>query len=152
MNMQALLLFLHVVAVVAWVGGMFFAYVCLRPAAAVLDLPQRLRLWHGVFARFFTWIWPAVIVIAASGLAMFWQHGFAGAPRGWHLMLASGTLMIAIYVYVATALFSRLGRAVEAADWQAGGAALGRIRQMVATNLVLGLLTIAFATIGVGFR
>jgi uncharacterized membrane protein len=151
MNAQAALLFVHVVAVVVWVGGMFFAYMCLRPVAIDLDPPQRLRLWRGVFARFFSWVWPAVLVIAASGLAMFWQHGFRGAPRGWHLMLASGVVMIAIYVYVATVPYAALKRAVAAEDWRAGGAALNRIRQMVATNLALGFLTIAFATLGVAF-
>ncbi len=152
MNAQGLLLFLHIASVVVWVGGMFFAYVCLRPAALeLLEAPQRLRLWSGVFARFFTWVWPAVIIIAASGLAMFWQHGFRGAPKGWHLMLANGTVMIAIYIYVVTGPFAALKRAVTAEDWKAGGAALNRIRQMVATNLVLGFFTMAFATVGIAW-
>jgi len=153
MKVQTWLLFVHLASIIVWVGGMFFAYVCLRPAALeVLEPPQRLRLWHGVFARFFAWVWPAVILIAASGLLMFWQHGFAGAPRGWHLMLASGSVMIAIYIYVATVPFVALKRAVAAEDWKGGGAALNRIRQMVATNLVLALVTTGFATIGLAIR
>ena len=36
------LLFIHVVDAILWVGGMFFAYFCLRPAAAeTLDPPKR---------------------------------------------------------------------------------------------------------------
>ena len=36
---------LHLVAAVIWVGGMFFAYMALRPAAAtVLEPPARLQL------------------------------------------------------------------------------------------------------------
>jgi len=57
--------------------------------------------------------------------------------------------MIAIYIYVATGPYRALTHAVDAGDWKAGAAALNRIRQMVATNLALGLLTIAFATLGV---
>ena len=149
MKLQALLLFVHLAGVVVWVGGMFFAYFCLRPAAlAVLEPPQRLKLWSRVFARFFAWLSPLVVAIGASGLLMFRQHGFAGAPLGWHLMLASGSLMIAIYVYVAMLPFRALKQAVAAEDWPRGGAALNRIRQMVATNLVLALLTIGFATVG----
>jgi uncharacterized membrane protein len=150
MNMQGVLLMLHLSSVVVWLGGMFFAYVCLRPTVMeLLEPPVRLRLWRGVFSRFFTWVWWAVSLIAGSGLIMLVQHGFATAPRGWHLMLASGTLMIVIYVYVATGPFKALQRAVEAEDWKAGAAALNRIRQMVATNLILGFMTIAFATLGV---
>jgi uncharacterized membrane protein len=150
MKMQGLLLMLHLASVVVWLGGMFFAYFCLRPTAMqLLEPPLRLRLWRGVFARFFACVWWAVGLIAGSGLLMLMQHGFANAPRGWHLMLASGTLMIAIYIYVAAGPYQALRRAVDAEDWKAGAAALNRIRQMVASNLLLGAMTIAFATLGV---
>lgn len=149
MNVQPLLLFLHLASVVIWVGGMFFAYVCLRPTAMELfDPPQRLRLWRGVFSRFFVWVWWAVILIAATGLIMVGQHGFSTAPPSWHLMLVSGVVMIAIYIHVATGPYTALVRAVEAENWKAGGTALNRIRQMVGMNLILGLLTIGFATLG----
>ena len=41
-----------------------------------------------------------------------------------------------------------LSKAVAAEEWKAGGAALGRIRQLVGTNLTLGFLTIAMGTLG----
>lgn len=149
MQLHPLLLFIHLTSVVVWVGGMFFAYVCLRPTAVELfEPPQRLRLWRGVFARFFVWVWWAVLLIAASGLIMIGQHGFAAAPPGWHLMMTSGLLMIGIYIYVATIPYAALVQAVEAEDWKSGGAALNRIRQLVGTNLLLGLLTLGFATLG----
>ncbi len=149
MQLQPLLLFLHLAGVIVWLGGMFFAYVCLRPTAVELfEPPQRLRLWRGVFARFFVWVWWAVLLIAASGLIMIGQHGFGAAPLGWHLMMASGLLMIGIYIYVATIPYAALVQAVEAEDWKTGGAALNRIRQLVGTNLLLGVLTVCFATLG----
>lgn len=149
MNLQPLLIFLHLASVALWVGGMFFAYVCLRPAAAELfEPPQRLRLWRGVFARFFVWVWGAVVLILASGLIMIGKAGFAGAPLSWHLMLTLGTVMIGIFIYVVTGPYAMLERAVDAEDWKAGGAALNRIRQWVAVNLLLGFLTIAIATLG----
>ena len=37
-------LFLHILAAVIWVGGMFFAHQMLRPAAGKLDPAQRLPL------------------------------------------------------------------------------------------------------------
>lgn len=149
MNPQPLLLFLHLASVVLWVGGMFFAYVCLRPTAVELFEPaQRLPLWRGVFRRFFAWVWGAVLLILSSGLIMIGAVGVAAAPLNWHLMLASGLLMIGIFCYVAVVPFAALDRAVDAGDWKAGGAALNRIRQLVGINLLLGFLTVAIATIG----
>ena len=149
MNLQPFLLFLHIACVVLWVGGMFFAYVCLRPTVVELfEPPQRLRLWRGVFARFFVWVWGAVLLIPVSGLVMFGAVGFAGAPLRWHLMLATGFVMVGIFVFVATVPYVALSRAVAAEDWKAGGAALNRIRQWVGVNLLLGTVTIAIATLG----
>ena len=49
---------LHLLAAVVWVGGMFFAYVALRPvAASLLPPPLRLPLWSQTVARFFPWVW-----------------------------------------------------------------------------------------------
>ena len=149
MMVQPLLLFLHLVSVVIWVGGMFFAYVCLRPTVVeLLEPPQRQRLWSGVFARFFVWVWWAVSLIAASGLTLFGLHGMTAAPVSWHMVLTTGVVMIGIFIYVAIGPYSVLKRAVEAEDWKAGGVALNRIRQLVGSNLILGLVTITIATLG----
>jgi uncharacterized membrane protein len=152
MNLHPFLLFSHLSGVVLWVGGMFFAYVCLRPALVELfESPQRLRLWRGVFSRFFVWVWAAIIIVPISGLIMLGQAGFATAPLNWHLMLTTGLVMAGIFVYVATGPFVALQRAVDAEDWKSGGAALNRIRQWVGINLLLGLLTIGLATLGKWF-
>ncbi|WP_420991437.1 CopD family protein [Cupriavidus sp. 30B13] len=149
MSLDPVLRFLHIAGATLWVGGMFFAYVCLRPAAGtLLEPPQRLRLWRGVFARFLAWVWVAVVVIAASGAVMIAQVGMAAAPVHWHLMLGTGLLMIVIFVYVFAGPYGALRRAVDAQDWPAAGAALARIRQAVGLNLLLGVLTIAIATLG----
>lgn len=141
-----LLLFAHLLAVSLWIGGMFFAYACLRPAAiAVLQPPERLRLWRAVFARFFPAVWAAVTLIAISGFIMLASTGTA---LHLHLMMGSGLLMMGIFIYIATAPYSALSQAVDNEDWKRGGAALNRIRQMVGLNLVLGILTIGFATLG----
>lgn len=140
------LLFVHLAAAIAWLGGMFFAYACLRPAAAeVLQPPQRLPLWSATFARFLPMMAVAVTAIVASGLAMLLPVGFAAAPAGWHAMFALGLAMAAVFAYVWLALFPRLRTHSAAADWPAAGAVLGRIRQLVAINLVLGVVVVAAA-------
>ena len=149
MGLLALLLTLHIVGVVIWVGGMFFAYACLRPTlAALLEPAVRLRVWRGIFARFFVWVWWAVALIAASGLIMLVRHGMGSAPLSWHLMMTTGLVMIVLFVFVAKFLYPVLDRAVEAEDWTTASLVLTRIRQMVGVNLILGFLTIAIATSG----
>ena len=147
--MQPLLKFLHIAGVAIWVGGMFFAWMCLRPvAAANLEPPARLRLWAGVFARFFPWVWGCVLVILLSGLVALMATGMRQAPPHWHVMLLLGLIMSAIFVYVFTVPYARLKVAVSEQNWPAGAKALGQIRQLIGTNLVLGLATIAVATLG----
>jgi uncharacterized membrane protein len=149
MGLLAVLLTLHIVGVVIWVGGMFFAYFCLRPVLAdSLDPPERLRIWRDLFARFFVWVWWSVALIIGSGLAMLFRHGFASAPPAWHLMMGSGLVMIGFFVFVARRLFPALDRAVNAEDWSHASLSLAQIRQVVGINLVLGLITIAIATAG----
>ncbi len=67
----------HIVAAVIWVGGMFFAYVVLRPGMSPLEPAIRLPLWHRVFSRFFLWVWLSIAVLLASGFAMVFL-GFGG--------------------------------------------------------------------------
>jgi uncharacterized membrane protein len=149
MSPDPLFRFLHVAGVAVWVGGMFFAYLCLRPTAGeVLEPPVRLRLWRGVFERFFRWVWAAVVLILASGGAIMANAGLAEAPPSWHLMATIGVVMVAVFVYVFFGPYPALRRAVDVQDWPAAGAALNRIRQAVGLNLVLGLVNIAVGTLG----
>lgn len=80
MRLHYLLLFLHLLGVVVWVGGMAFAYLCLRPALGVLPPPQRLALMCAAMARFFRLVWAALACILVSGPAMLVEVGFRSAP------------------------------------------------------------------------
>ncbi len=46
---------IHALAAAIWVGGMFFAYMVVRPSAGPIEAPARLQLWERVFSRFFPW-------------------------------------------------------------------------------------------------
>jgi uncharacterized membrane protein len=137
-------------AALIWVGGMFLAYVVLRPAAVeVLEPPQRLRLWDAVFRRFFHWVWGSVAILLASGFYMIYLYGgFASAPGHVHAMLAMGLLMMAIYGYVFFACYVPFKLLVAKQDWKSAGNMLGRIRKLIAVNLTLGLLTVCVAVVG----
>lgn len=149
--MMSFAVLLHLIAVVIWVGGMFFAYVVLRPvAAAQLEPPVRLTLWVGVFGLFFPWVWSAIVAILATGFWMIFAvfGGMAGVGLHVHAMLGLGILMMLIFFHVYFAPYARLRRAVDAQDWPAGAKALGQIRMLVGINTLIGLLTVAVGGAG----
>ncbi|MCE2482639.1 MAG: CopD family protein [Alphaproteobacteria bacterium] len=142
---------LHVLAAVIWIGGMFFAYMVLRPAVAGIEAPpERLRLWGRVLERFFRWVWGAVVVLPASGYwLVFDEFGGLGAVGiDTHIMQGVGLLMILIFLHLYFAPYRRFGRALAAEDLAAAAAALGRIRTVVAINLALGLALAAIGATG----
>ncbi len=142
---------LHLLAAVVWVGGMFFAYMALRPVAAnLLEPPLRLALWAQVFKRFFPWVWMAVIVLLGTGFWMVFAvfGGMTQAGMHVHLMIALGVVMVLLFMHVYYGPFRRLQQAVTISDWPAGAAKLNQIRKLIATNLILGLLIVIIASSG----
>jgi uncharacterized membrane protein len=130
---------------------MFFAYMALRPVAAtVLEPPQRLTLWAGVFGRFFPWVWGAIITILASGYWMLLGPfgGFANAPVFVHIMNGLGLIMMLIFMHVYFAPYQKLRKAVAAQSWAEGGKALAQIRVMVGINTLIGVTTVLIAAGG----
>ncbi len=144
---------IHLLAVLVWVGGMYFAYIVLRPAAVdVLQPPQRLGLWDNVFRRFFNWVWVAVGLIFVTGFYMIYQSGgMARVPGYVHSMLMLGILMSIIYAYVFFACYVPFTLHVAKQRWPEAAALLGKIRKLVALNLTLGVMTIAVAVVGVSW-
>ncbi|WP_313089734.1 CopD family protein [Pseudomonas sp.] len=140
---------LHVLAAVVWVGGMFFAWMVLRPAAvSALQPPERLMLWSEVFRRFFQWVWVTLLILPISGLGM-WHMRFGAleaAPRYVHIMAGVFLVMLALFLRIQLLQLPELRRAIADQRWAEGGAALGRIRRLVGINLLLGLGVIMLAS------
>jgi len=139
--MNALAITLHLLAAVVWVGGMFFAYVVLRPSAVALEPPLRLTLWAGVFKRFFPWVWMAIIVLLLSGywLIFDWFNGFAASPAHVHLMHLLGWVMACLFVYLYYKIYPLFVAAIGKQDWPTAAVQMNRIRRIILINLVLGL-------------
>lgn len=150
-NIIAVALALHFLASVIWIGGMFFAYIALRPSAAqVLEPPLRLQLWVQVLRRFFIWVWAAVIILPVTGYWMVWKNwgGFANTSMDITIMHIISWVMFFIYTYVFFAPYRRLSQAVAEQDYPNAGKELAQIRILVATNLTLGLLITVVASAG----
>lgn len=149
-NLPAIITLIHALAAVIWVGGMFFAYVVLRPAMGFLQPPDRLRLWNGVFQRFFPLVWGAIAVLFGTGYHMIFAEfgGFDQAGLYIHLMHGTALLMVAVYLFLFFVPYARFKAFVAAEDWPDAAGQLAMIRRLVATNTALGLLVIAIATSG----
>lgn len=146
--MNRILLLLHLLAVIVWIGGMFFAHVCLRPvAAAQLPPPQRLPLLAATLGRFFVVVGWALLLLWGSGIIRFAQVG-AAIPANWLAMAGIAAVMTVILGLIVFRFHRPLVAAVTASDWPTAGVLMNTIRQLVLTNLLLGVLTVAVAVLG----
>ncbi|MES9972232.1 MAG: CopD family protein [Candidatus Thiodiazotropha sp.] len=140
---------LHILGVIVWVGGMFFAHMVLRPALNIaLEAPLRLPLLLRVFDGFFPWVWGAVIAILASGFWMLFTLYEESFGFWLGFMTVVGVLMSAIFIFIYAIPYQRLGAAMKADDKPKAVQALGRIRQLILVNLILGLLVTVVAVVG----
>jgi uncharacterized membrane protein len=144
MNVWGWVVAVHVLCAVVWVGGMFFAYVVLRPSLSALEPLQRIAIHTQVFRRFFLVVWHAMPLILISGFAVLF--GFYGGPAyvGWniHLMMLLGLIMSAVFLLIVFGPYARFRRTT---DRNRAAAALDTIRKLIAVNLVLGIITIVVA-------
>jgi uncharacterized membrane protein len=142
--MIALLLALHLLAAVFWVGGMAFAYTILRPAAAALDPPARLPLWRRVFARFLPAVGASIVVLLLSGFALIPMMfgGMKGAGVYIFVMAGIGIVMMLLYLHLLFAPWRRFRDAVDRGALPEAAKSLGQIRILVGINLALGVITL----------
>lgn len=151
MNLISVYIALHIISAVLWVGGMFFAHACLRPIVAdQLEPPARLKLWVGVFSRFFPVVWAVIVVLQLTGYLMIfaiWQS-MAAAPMYIHIMNGLGLVMVFIFMHVYFSPYRRLKQAVITEDWPSGGMAIAQIRSLIGINIIVGLVLITIASGG----
>lgn len=149
--MMSLIQALHGMAATAWVGGIFFAYLALRPAAnATLEPPLRLQLWQSVYRHFFPWVWLMIGVLLATGYTDLFVRfgGLANHALYLALMHGIGLLMIALFSYLYFVLYRRFSQLVRAGDTPGAASVMQRIRPVMAINLSLGMLVTAVGIAG----
>ncbi len=144
--MLMILLALHLLGTIVWVGGMFFAHMALRPAAAeLLDPPLRLPLLKRVLDRFFRWVWLAVLLILLTGYWIFLVLMHGGAGLYVHLMQGLGLVMSGLFCFVYFVPYRRMGQALQQENIPVAASQMDVIRRVIGTNLILGLITVVVA-------
>jgi uncharacterized membrane protein len=140
--LHATLKSIHLLAMLVWLGGMFFTLVCLRPALGVLEPPPlRLRLMNAVLRRFFAAVSWAAGLMLASGVLMLPRGASSGVQPvpAITAMAALGVVMICVFVFVRLVPFRRLQAAIAEGDAPGAAAALNGIRVLVVLNLAIGV-------------
>ena len=143
MTVYAGLKALHLLCAVLWVGGMFFAYVVLRPSMVAIEAPQRMLLHTRVFRKFFLVIWHAMPLIILSGFAMLGlRWDMATAPWQINAMMGIGLLMAAVFLAIFFGPYRQFRRTT---DRNRMASSLDSIRKLIGVNLILGLVTVIIA-------
>jgi uncharacterized membrane protein len=94
------ILWLHVLAAITWIGGMLFIALVLVPVTRRLEDPTvRTRLVQETGRRFRTVGWIALIVLVVTGLLNLWSHpGLLSSPRlHWKLGLVGLALILSAF-------------------------------------------------------
>ncbi|HUN43395.1 MAG TPA: CopD family protein [Acetobacteraceae bacterium] len=146
MSIWSWLLALHILCAVLWVGGMFFAYVIVRPSLSVLEPPQRLLLHTQVFRRFFLVVWHVMPLLLLSGFILVFGlfGGMANVPWNIQAMMGIGVLMAVIFVVLVFGPYARFRRTTDRNRMVAN---LDSIRKLIGINLILGLITVVLAAL-----
>lgn len=145
-----LLITLHLLAAVVWVGGMFYALLALRPSLGTLDLEPRLRLWSEVLSRFFLWVWIAIVVLLTTGYGVIYAllGGMQNVGLFIHVMSGLGILMMMIFGHTYFSPFRRMRRALAEGALEEAERRSGQIRLFMTINLLLGLAVSVIAVLG----
>jgi uncharacterized membrane protein len=145
-----LLLSIHLLAAVFWVGGMAFAYTVLRPAAGALDPQARLGLWRRVLARFLPWVGASIVALLVSGFALaFPLFGkLADMPAYIHAMATTGIIMMLLFGHLVFAPWRRFRAALDRGAAPEAARSLNQIRIIVGVNLLLGVATVIIGGTG----
>jgi uncharacterized membrane protein len=147
MTIWGAVLAVHILCAVIWVGGMFFAYLVLRPSLSVLDASQRLLLHTQIFRRFFLVIWHVMPVILLTGFAVLFGEFGSPATAQWNVqaMMGLGLVMSAVFVVIVFGPYARFRRTTDRARMTAN---IDAIRKLIGLNLLLGLITVFLAALG----
>ena len=117
--MMILLVWLHVLAAVSWIGGTIFLSVVLAPVLRREPFAsQRALLFRSIARRFRAVVWGAIAVLLFTGPPLLHQRGIPIAdPSGWPMILVAKlglvTLLLCLTLTHDLILGPRVGRIVQ---------------------------------------
>jgi uncharacterized membrane protein len=140
----------HTLAVIVWLGGLFFLCVVSQPSTRDLDAETALSLWHRTLSRFFAWAWISLLLILATGISMVFLKfgGFSDIPILHQVNRAIGIPAIALYGYLYFGPWQQFRRAMSRHDLTAAQKDIARVRVVMAVILTLGVVASVVSAAG----
>lgn len=144
-----LVLATHILAVIVWLGGMFFLTVVLGTGASLPDGSAALS-WGRALSRFLPWGLLSLAIILATGVTLVFSvfGGYAHIPTIHRVNMVIGIPAIALFVYLCVVPWRRLRRAALADDTPAAEKTVRQAKMLLTTILTLGLLAAFTSAVG----
>jgi putative copper resistance protein D len=113
--MTVLLVWLHVLAAVAWIGGTIFLSVVLAPLVrSHKAAPEFMALFRLAARRFRVVVWSAIALLLTTGPVLLYHRGLSiFAPIGWPQVLRIKLGLVAVLLLLTVAHDLLLGPAVR---------------------------------------
>lgn len=140
----------HLLSAVIWIGSMFFSLFILKAAAGPLEPPIRLKVTATAITQFLKWVWVLAGALLASGWFLLFksQGGFSNReawPLKVYAMLGLGHLMVLLFLVAYFGPYRKAMQALTAGDNPTAGANFMKIRKLVLVNFVAGLCLVVVA-------
>ena len=99
---MVLLVWLHMLAAVSWIGGMIFLSLVLAPLVRSRKAaPEFMALFRSAARRFRFVVWGAIAVLLLTGPPLLHQRGIPITnPSGWPMILSVKLGLVAILLFV----------------------------------------------------
>ena len=116
----SLLIWIHLVAAISWIGGMIFLSVVLVPILKREPFAsQKTLLFLAMARRFRLVVWGVIAVILFTGLLLLHQRGIPIAdPSSWPTILSVKLALVAILLFLTLThdliIGPRVGRIIQA--------------------------------------
>jgi len=149
MSSQVIINFLHLIATVAWIGGMIFMNLILMPSQAAIAPQERGKLVGAVAKKFSILAWISVIILLVTGIIktpsgmMFNQDSNFGL---WltikHVIII---LMIIIGLYISLGLAPKLNKLIPKSGEQPSAEFVktqNMLKTLAVVNMTFGILVL----------
>ncbi len=144
-NYSAIILFLHVISAVVWVGGMIAIRVAVHPSLQTIDDPKiKLGKTLEIVGRLFNLVIPFIIILIITATLLAVGLGFKGTDLYWlvHVKEVIWTIMTInfIYMYINRKKAQKL---FESGDLPGAKMRVSKLPNLLLPiNIVLGILAI----------
>ncbi len=144
--MRLVIVWVHVLAAIVWVGGMVFLVMVVAPYARKLPAEQRREIFEQLGRRFSTLSWGCIAVLLVTGIGNLIERGLEWSPA---FARALGVKLLLIGVMVLLAAFHDFvlgprSAALAADPARANEAQAARVRAswIARINLALALVVL----------